>query len=201
MAGRGTSSGHPRVVVLSRYQSLRVQLATSGLNCMQVDGAYQAAAELLAQPTGVLAIDLRELPARHLGLLKIARSKGVAMLAFGPATIPLNPHQLVGVRLIAQADLAGELQQRTAGAEAATPPSPTPMAAVASVATPAPEAAQRPAQPPAKTPAAAPQVQLAPAKPAAPGPATAPPMPAAVAASPGSLLTPEELSALLEDDL
>ena len=106
-----------RAVVLSRRQAfLTKATATAGsgaarVQVIRVESPYQAAAEILAQPTEALVVDFRLLRAPHLRLLEIARELDIAVLGVGalPANISLD--ELSGVQLIAAGELADALSR------------------------------------------------------------------------------------------
>ncbi len=167
-----------RVVVLC---GPRVEGPPSELKDVQtvyVPTAYEAAAEMLAAPTVALVADLRLVGRRHLRLLAIARQMGVEVFAVGVVPTGLTGEDLSGVRMIALADLP-EALRRLAEADWPAPSEPKPAApaeAPADLAT--KEAAPQPAAPPVE-----------------------PPVEKSPPSSPSALLTPEELSALLENEL
>lgn len=108
-AGGGTSSPRPRVVILSRKAQAPDAGIPAGLEAVCAGGAYEAAAELLAAPTAALVLDLAMLRERHLGLLRLARQTGAAVIAFGVTAAPIDAEQLAGVELVARADLSERL--------------------------------------------------------------------------------------------
>jgi hypothetical protein len=194
-------AGNPaqRVVILSPDGALRAALGRppGEAECIPVASPYEAAAELIAAPALAIVIDLRLMGPGHLRLLQIARERGVEMLAMGGIPSGLTAEDLSGVRLLARADLKAAmeklLQDRQGRYEAAPPPetkqaAPVPAARPPSVAPPAAPAGSRPAQ------AGAEGTKPAPSPAPRPEPPSAPP-----AEGPRSILSPEELAALLEE--
>ncbi len=120
-----------RVVVLSRRQAFLTKMtatttATAGsggarVKVVRVESPYQAAAEILAQPTEALVVDFRLLRAPHLRLLEIARELDIAVLGVGalPANISLD--ELSGVQLIAAGELADALSRIASQGQSVTP--------------------------------------------------------------------------------
>jgi len=123
-----TFSSGARVVVFSRDPDLgpaeSASGASGGWSVLRVRSAYEAAAELLGAPAVALVIDLRGMSARHVGLLEIARRQGVEMLALGAVPASLSSEDLSGVRLIARADLDGALSRLVGGEPAPARPQP-----------------------------------------------------------------------------
>ena len=117
MDGSGTVFSGPRVVVFSRDPALGgAELAgLAGAPApVRVSSAYEAAAEILADPPAALVIDLRALTARHVRLLEIARSRQVHMLAVGALPSGLTADDLNGVRLTARSDHADTVRRLAA---------------------------------------------------------------------------------------
>jgi len=118
MDGSGTSVSDPRVVIFSRDPALaRAELAELSAPAgvvVRVSSAYEAAAEILADPPAALVLDLRALTGRHVRLLEIARERHVEMLAVGALPSDLTADELSGVRLTARKDLAGAIERLTA---------------------------------------------------------------------------------------
>jgi hypothetical protein len=135
-----------RVVVLSADAPVRAALSnlSRGVECVAVQSAYEAAAELVAgdanraaapnwagpangdrshpAATGAvlaLVVDLRLMSPRHLRLLQIARERDVELLAVGGIPSGLTPEDLSGVRLVARADLKAALEKLLATPSAA----------------------------------------------------------------------------------
>ena len=111
MDGGETSFRNGRVIVLSRDSALRAAIG-------RVDGrtapvfvptAYEAAAEILTAPAAALVLDLRLLGPRHARLLEIAREKRLEMLAVGALAAGMTAEDLSGVRLVARDDLPAAL--------------------------------------------------------------------------------------------
>jgi hypothetical protein len=206
----------PRVVVLSP-ESLRPVLANLGANveCVSVANPYEAAAEIIASPAMAVVIDLRLMAPRHLRLLQIARAQGAELLAVGAIPAGLSAEDLSGVRLTARAELKAVLeailktrQGRYEGAaaqqgkRAVLVPAPSdaqePLPGEIQDATPV-EEIERPhlngqSSPPVQTPSPLRQVPVAPL-------AEQPlPRPRPGAQDPRSILSSEEMAALLEDE-
>lgn len=179
------NSPRVRVVALSRQGSLRV---VAGLELVTCISAYEAAAEILAAPASALVVDLGDLLPRHMGLLDLARRRGLEMFAFGSGQLPLSAEDLNGLRLVSLSEL--------------------PMALECLL--PSPPARPAELDPPGKCA----EATLAPAK-SQPdelveidslqvavqwnAPPPQPDTPQARPELPSALLSPEELSALLED--
>jgi len=117
-----------RVVILARDGELTPpNPQTLGLNVafVRADGGYEAAAELLAQPTMALLIDLSRLTSLHSKLLHVARQLGVEVLGVGAFPPGLSASDLSGMRLISLDDLPSELRtitQRTTPPDVAAAP-------------------------------------------------------------------------------
>lgn len=192
-----------RVVVLSRdtgFAELQDGGAPANERIVPVSNGYAAAAEILAEDTAALVIDLGALGGRHLGLLEVARKAGVEMLVVGAIPPGMTSDVFSGARLLGRSDLpaaigriiSGETQPRVAaeGSPAAGAGKP-----------PEAEDTDRRARREAQAPTA---VKLTPAKSPPRGRAKAPaddrPKRAGMLQHEEALLTPEELSALLEDE-
>ena len=183
MADSPARSAGGRVVALlpdtAAKASMLQELGSDGLECVPVGSAYEAAAELISAPVAALVIDLRLFGPRHLRLLQIARELSVEMLAVGGIPVGLSAEDLNGVRLLARSEIHGALS-RLAGPEVAR--------------------GQSAGGPQAEQPATPEPTEqyVSDAGPARSGkkPAT----PAAQPPDPGSLLSPEELAALLENE-
>ena len=108
MGGKCTTSEALRVVVLSHDDAIPGELSSpwpaGALECVRVATGYEAAAELLAAPTGALVVDLRAMPSRHLPLLRLARAEGVRVLALGPAPRGPADDDLGGAERVARED-------------------------------------------------------------------------------------------------
>ncbi|MHC4294786.1 MAG: hypothetical protein ACYSTL_04310 [Planctomycetota bacterium] len=194
------------------------RLQVGDAKCVRVSTAYEAAAEILAATTAALVIDLRLLPERHLRLLEIARQRKTEILAVGSVPSGLTSENLSGVRLVSLADLPKAISdlpvpgERDVSLPTEPTPSgqPTPRSAQLGryeAVTPSSSEAreQREVQGPtemlsdadiaklastSRDSAAAKSTPKAPQDPKNPGPTTGSP--------PSQLLSPEELSALLE---
>ena len=169
--------------------SMLQELSSDGLECVPVGSAYEAAAELISAPVLALVIDLRLFGPRHLRLLQIARQLSVEMLAVGGVPVGMSAEDLNGVQLLSRTEVQGALAKLAHSAAeheglagwqpAAQASSPDRAAQYISDAGPV-------------------QSGKKPATPARPGPPSEgdgwqPP-------DLGSLLSPEELSSLLENE-
>ncbi len=193
MESVGTSLPALRVIVLARDVSLRLELGSLGAAVVQVATPYEAAAEALAQPAAVAVVDLRLLTPRHLRLLEILRSRRVEVLALGSPAGGVAIEQLSGVRLMAREHLKSAVERLRA--ERVTPVSDLDAELARMAPGGEPQPAFRPQRPPAEQPAAP-----APEKPQQAAPQARLAAPHAPDADMRSILTPEELSALLEDE-
>ena len=185
-----TSPPGRRVIILARGARAAAGefpgLDQAGAVCVYVSSAYEAAAEMLAAPAVTLVIDLGLLTTRHLKLLEIARRMELEVLAVGTAAVGMSAEDLSGVRLVSREDLA-EAAGRLIEANGA------PVAA-------APQAATEPPEPPQVQPAG--ETESEPSKPLPPKDVE-PAEPDAGQYLPQQvedLLTPEEISALLENE-
>ncbi|HUS46578.1 MAG TPA: hypothetical protein VM098_00550 [Phycisphaerae bacterium] len=163
------------------------------VKCVLVSSAYEAAAEVLCAPTVALVIELGCLTSRHLRLLQIARAMDVEMIGVGLLPGGMSAADFSGVRLVAVEELAESLRRLVDGQAPARSAAGDSLAAA-----PPPE---RPDRPP---------VRLAPAKQPPEGRDESeksadwqgeppPPRREDSTTAPSSLLTREELDALLED--
>ena len=107
-----------RVILFSR-EALPVTGGVFTARCRQCTSAYEAAAELLAEPAAALVIDLRCLATGNLRLVQTARKQGVAVLAFGKLSAAMSTEGLDGVQLVSQEGLAQALARLAQGARAA----------------------------------------------------------------------------------
>lgn len=216
MPDRATSSPRSRIVFLwpgrNGQEEWAAELGDSRAETVFVGCGYEAAAEILADGATALVVDLRLLGARHLPLLDLAARNGTAVFATGSVHPGTSAEQLSGVRLAAQDDLPDLLAEllaenapprsRTAPnpKEASAPPARGPSAEIPARASSArnPGGLRRPGEPPPAPAPANGQYQSegrANRSPAARG-----------AGEPDadgdarSVLTPEELAALLEDE-
>jgi len=195
MATEGTFSTAPRVVILSRDLTLArtelEELCSRGMQCLRWSSAYEAAAELLSGTVDALVLDLRMLTGRNTRVLQIARQRHVEVLAVGMLPASVSTENLSGVRLAGMRDLPEILQQIGTYVPAASPAAPQP---------PAPEPAEAPEaiqetveEPPAEAPL---EPETPPAEPPAPQDEAGDDV-----EDLHGILTPEELSALLENEL
>lgn len=182
-----------RVVVLSREPGLISphQAAASGGRCVRVDSAYEAAAEILAAAPAALVVDLRALSSDHVRLLEIARQAAVALYVTGTVRSGLDADALDGATFVRRSELsraiAEVLAARRPDTEAPAAPA---VVLVPAKAAPDPEKAREPAAEAEAAEDASGSFQSRP--------------PSSLLKSiedMGSVvLTPEELSALLEDE-
>ena len=108
------SSSVRRVVVLSRdaaFAELQDRRFDTNGRVLRVPSGYEAAAEILAEPTAALVIDLRALSGRHLRLLEVARAAGVEMLLVGPIPSGADSDAFGGARLVARSDLPAAIRR------------------------------------------------------------------------------------------
>ncbi len=219
MEVRSAGSDRFRVVVLSRDPALGSRLrgvCERGVEVARVPSGYEAGAEILAAPVAAMVIDFRALSAAHGRLLDVARRMDVAMFGVGPLPIGMSTEELSGIFLVSTVDLPGALDRLAAaaakapeaaeaagGGEVAPPEAPPPPPPVRE-----PQAPKRPRKKRARRKKAAKRAARGKAErgtepdtaaPAAASPAEDQPRPAAPQA-PSDLLTPEELTALLEDE-
>lgn len=220
MEGSKASGNGVRVVILSRgfpAVGLRPEdLRAAGLRCVRVSSAYEAAAELLAEPSAALVIELGLLHGPHTRLLEIARDLDVEMLALGTLAAGASADDLSGLRLLSRSEVPAVLrklglapapiaeQPETPSGPSDVEPHPAKLVPKHPARKASPEHAKR-------TIATAPQASTSPPSvprarglgPADAGQVRAPStgeLPSGENAAPRDLLTPEELSALLEDD-
>jgi len=100
-----------RVVVLLPSASAAESLGEwlfRRLEVVVVTSCYEAAAEILAEPALALVLELRAFDPRHGRLLEIAGQMGLNIFGIGAAG-RLDSEQLSGVKLIARKDLMDEL--------------------------------------------------------------------------------------------
>ncbi len=180
-AGR-TSSLRRRVVVLVRNGALAdlglEESELSQLECVCVAGAYEVAAEVLAAPTDAVVLDMSLLTSAQVGLLEVVRTMDIPILAFGTLRSGLGAEQLREVRLISRDDLRQALSELVSVERVEAP-----SAAEAEDLTPQ-ELGEY-------------HVESAPASPVEKKDTVTPKEAPSI---PADLLTPEELSALLEDE-
>lgn len=203
MPDRATSGPRTRVVVFSPDMAVFGEdsrsagdLRAGGIDLIRVTSAYEAVAEMLCEPAAGFVIDLRLLGTGGLGSLEIARQRGVEMLATGMVPSGLTAEDLSGVRLLARRDLPAAVRN-LAALPAVSPveppvsqPAEPPAVSPDPVGTEPPEGTYVP-EPPVVSPD---PVEIEPAEGATDEPAT-------TRAAAESILTPEELTALLESDL
>lgn len=177
MDAGGKSAPAVRVVVLSRDTALawigRACSEAQRMRIVSAPSAFEAAAEILAEPTAALLIDFRAMGHQDIRLLGIARQMDVALLGIGTLPGGFSTDELSGVRLVSRKDLPAALAR--IAAEQLAPAKPPVRLTPAKKPKPLTTAPDRP------------QDQSQPTD-----PNDAPPA--------GGLLSPEELSALLEDE-
>jgi len=119
------STPRPRVVILSREGAAITSMLADVQprpRCSVVATAYEAAAELLARPAAAIVIDMRAISRRHIRLLVIARQLEVEMLALGAIPLGMTSDDLSGARLVAMRDLSSAVQRLSAPPEAPVVP-------------------------------------------------------------------------------
>ena len=166
-------------------------MRAGGIDLIRVGSAYEAVAEMLCEPAAGFVIDLRLLGTGGLGSLEIARQRGVEMLATGMVPSGLTAEDLSGVRLLARRDLP--VAVRDLAALPVLPPVESPEGTY--VPEPLAVSSPRRTEPPVVSPdpVGIEPLVVSPVEP----PERAPDKPGAAQ----SILTPEELTALLESDL
>ncbi len=178
--GRKALAG-PRVVILCREIAGReIGAVPDDIACVRVHTAYEAAAELLAEPAAAVVVELGALTRRHLRLLEIARQTGTEMLGVGAVPAGLTTADLSGIRLVAPELLAESLLRQAQPAPAPAEPA---------------EAAKRPAEARPETPPEAPPAALTPAK----RPLVEPPEPTPVGRWLGAEMDVDEFAAAATD--
>jgi len=191
-----------KIIILSRDSSLaraaQCEDSTSKCRCLRVTSPYEAAAELLAEPTIAMVIDLRCLTPGDLPLIEMARQRGLEVLAVGAVPLGITTTDLSGVRLAARDHLSSLLEGLAASAlsgrqvpvssQAAGGESPELSSLAQSI-----RKVSRGSRKAQKAPDTAPKATDAPAP--TPKAANEPP-----GDSPDELLTSAELAALLEDE-
>ena len=103
-----------RVVLLSRdAQALAEAIGRvdADVDLVCLSQPTLAAAEMVTLGAGLLVIDLRLMGLRTLPLLDVARREGIEMVATGPLPMGLAAEQLSGVRLVGREDLAEALRK------------------------------------------------------------------------------------------
>ena len=186
----GQDKPRPRVVILScdalagaqELQDLREHVDT-----VRVPSAYETLAEILVKPTIALVVDLRMLGHRHLKLVQHAMSRGLEVFAIGALHSGLTIEDLSGVRLMSRAQLPDAIKSlvcERGKAKVETPPTPEPVPVV-------PEVAEMEDKPTVKPVAAHVKPTRQRVKKVDNRYASS---------NSRNLLTPEELSALLEDE-
>ncbi|HET6428821.1 MAG TPA: hypothetical protein VFJ30_10450 [Phycisphaerae bacterium] len=144
-------AGRVRVVALV-YPSTRVEEVRPRAEWVRAAGAYQAAAEMLAEPAAALVVDLGRITAGHAGLLSLAGRLGVPVIAFGEVSADLGADALGSARLITREGLPEALDrilppELPEPAESTSPEDQAGAAARAEAAEEAPPAAEAAAEP------------------------------------------------------
>lgn len=85
------------------------------VSVLRVESPYEAMAELLRQRPDVLVIDLRTVSERHEPLIRLARKRGVKMLAAGSLVGGIDGDVLAGVELVARGDLPARVTETLSG--------------------------------------------------------------------------------------
>ncbi len=201
--GDNTKSYRGRtVIILSRDAALaraaRGENSTSQYHCLRVTSPYEAVAELLADPPLAMVIDLRCLTPGDLPLIEMARQRSLKVLAVGSVPLGITTTDLSGVCLSARGHLSALLGGLAAsplsdGAPPVCSQAASESADLSSVARSIRKTSHA-GRKAAKAPDAARKIADAPAPKAK---ADDKPLPD----SPDELLTREELTALLEDEL
>lgn len=109
---QGQANVPARVVVLTRQKGIAEHVRRQirhGDDWVLVSSAYEAAAEVLAEPTAVLVMDLRLLSPRDDRLVDVARSCGCAMLGIGSLPAGMSAAALSGVTLTAEPHLDAQV--------------------------------------------------------------------------------------------
>ena len=194
MPDRASSGPARRVVLLTPRPGdpadLSRSLAPRPVEVIGTDSGYEAAAELLMAPVDALLADLALVGTRHQPLLRLAVDKDVAVFAFGCPASTFDPHCLPGVEVCEHAELPGRLSETF---DRLAPPSDS----ATEDPPPAPPAAEPAPPPPAEGTYRA-ESAFVPAEAHQPGRPGNPTPPPAAESSPRSVLSPEELAALLE---
>lgn len=201
-----------RIVVFSRdpsFADLTVPAASAGAQVVHVPTALEALAEMLAEPAVALVVDLRAMEARHRRLLDVAAGCEIEVLAVANTLPPLRAQEYCGARVLGRDQLGEALVELTNSALIAHRLGPAPAPRDQAQTRPS-GIPQRPAQPPAQVPGnGAPGQYVPDVHQASPAELPAEDVPEAPSQSdpesPPSdafpeLLSPEELSALLEDE-
>jgi len=106
MSGSEPTGFLPRVIVLSHEAMLGGRVESLTRQCLYPQTPFEAAAEILAEPTDALVVDLDSLPPGHLGLLTVARRTGTTMILTGKLRVDMDAETLSGARLVARYELA-----------------------------------------------------------------------------------------------
>jgi len=98
-----------RAVLLTSGRDPAGDLEAADVRFVTVSSPYEAAAELLAEPTNALVVDLKLIEGRHCGLLGIAHQANAETFAVGAIPPGLTGEQLSGLRLISRSALPAAL--------------------------------------------------------------------------------------------
>lgn len=96
---------------------LTALIEDESFHLVRVASGYEAAAELLAEPSSALLVDLAMLTAGHGPLLKLAAEQNVPVVAFGTVTSALDGSVLSGARLVGAGQAADALQALLSSAD------------------------------------------------------------------------------------
>ncbi len=110
MGAKVESSGEIRVIVLASPGAVNEPLHPQ-VKLVEVNSAYEAAAELLREAPAAMVVDLGRISAMHVRLLALAGEKGVPVVAFGTICTELGGGALATVRLVARDRLGSALTE------------------------------------------------------------------------------------------
>jgi len=108
MSDLSTTTSRQRILILSQEPAAAIgppATPPAQWQCVHVSSAYEAAAEILAEPPRALVVDLGLISQRHSRLLAMARQANVALLGIGSVQPGLSADDLSGVRLVARNEL------------------------------------------------------------------------------------------------
>ncbi len=126
------SSGKVRVIALASPGAISGPLHPQ-VELVEVNSAYEAAAELLRDAPAAMVVDLGRVTADHVRLLALAGERHVPVVAFGAVCTDLGGEELATARLVTRQRLgpalaevlnlppAGQASASSAEAEAGTP--------------------------------------------------------------------------------
>jgi len=205
-SGAARTPVSPRIIVVGGEDLARKAIRGGRLQPVRADSCYEAAAELLSAGADAIVLDLELMARQHVGLLALARHAGAKVFVAGRLPKDMGSDELSGVMLLGEEELPAAID----GFSAPAPEGERPAQAPATE----PEQSVRPdeAPPLSRDEPGAGQAEEAfspenrqaePGSRAAEsaGPADSPAnRDRQVPLRPSELLTPEELSALLEDE-